>query len=90
MALSPKALAITAGLVWGACLLWVGAVNLLVPSYGTGFLDAMRSVYPGFHSARTLTNMLVGAGYGIVDGAIGGLMFAWVYNLVARRTGRPA
>lgn len=89
MSLSPRALAITGGLIWGASLLWVGGMHQLVPSYGTGFLDAVQSVYPGFHSARTMTNTLVGTMYGIVDGAIGGLVFAWLYNLVAH-TATPA
>jgi hypothetical protein len=90
MPLSLKAFAITAGLVWGVCLLAVGVVNFLIPSYGIGFLDAMRSVYPGYHNARTITNIVVGSAYGLVDGAIGGLVFAWVYNLVADQHRRIA
>jgi hypothetical protein len=88
--LSPRALAITAGFIWGACLLGVGGVHLLRPSYGVGFLDAMQSVYPGFHAARTMRDTLVGTGWGIVDGALGGFVFAWVYNLVAHVARRAA
>lgn len=90
MSLSPKAFAITAGLIWGACLLLVGGAHSFMPSYGSGFLDTMQSVYPGFHSAPTMTSALVGAGYGVVDGAIGGFAFAWVYNFVTQSPTRAA
>lgn len=90
MSLSPRALAITGGLIWGACLLLVGVAHTLVPTYGVGFLDAMQSLYPGFHSARTMTSTLVGTGYGIVDGAVGGFIFAVIYNFVAPGSQRTA
>ena len=49
-------------------------------SYGVAFLDAMSSVYPGFHTPRTMAGVLVDMLYGLVDGAIGGLVFGWLYN----------
>jgi hypothetical protein len=83
MKLSIKALATTSALVWGGCLLCVGVCHLFVPTYGVGFLDVMSSVYPGFHASRTAADVAVGAGYGLVDGAIGGVVFAWIYNALA-------
>ncbi|MBI3666364.1 MAG: hypothetical protein HY236_09095 [Acidobacteria bacterium] len=85
MRLSTRALAIASGVLWGGCLLFVGAINLAVPSYGAGFLRGMSSVYPGFHASRTFVDVLVGAGYGLVDGAIAGLLFGWLYNLFGER-----
>jgi hypothetical protein len=80
MKLSLKSLAVTSALLWGGCLLFVGIGHLLVASYGGAFLDAMSSVYLGFHASRTLASVLVGTMYGLVDGAIGGLAFGWLYN----------
>ena len=86
MRLSLKAFTITSGLIWGGCILSIGLMNLASPSYGLGFLQVMSSVYPGFHNTHTFADVLVGTGYGLVDGAIGGLVFVWLYNLLA---GRP-
>jgi hypothetical protein len=83
MRLSGKALAIASGVLWGGCLLMGGLMNLATPAYGVSFLHGMSSVYPGFHASRTFADVLVGAGYGLVDGAIAGLLFGWLYNLFA-------
>lgn len=78
---SMRALAFTCAVLWGGCLLAVGLINLAVPTYGLDFLRGMSSVYPGYHASRSFLEVLVGTGYGLVDGAIGGLIFAWLYNL---------
>lgn len=83
MRLSVKSLAITAGLLWGGCLLVVGLLNLVSAPYGAGFLHGMSSIYPGFHASRTLPDVLVGTGYALVDGAIAGALFGWLYNAFA-------
>jgi len=84
MQLSVKALSIVVGLLWGGAILAVGLANLAVPSYGLAFLQGMSSIYPGFHASRTFTDVLVGTGYALVDGAVGGLVFGWLYNFFAR------
>ena len=71
MKLSIKAMAITSGILWGGCMLTFGVANLSSPSYGRTFLRVMSSIYPGFHDSRTVPDVLVGAGYGFVDGAAG-------------------
>jgi hypothetical protein len=84
MQLSLKALAIAFGLLWGGLLLAVGLVNQAVPSYGSAFLHAMSSVYPGFRASGAFTDILLGTGYALVDGALGGLFLGWLYNFFAR------
>lgn len=81
--LSERVMAVVTGLLWGGCMLFVGLVNLGEPSYGADFLRMMSSVYPGFHDTRTVTEVVVGTVYGLVDGAIAGCLFAWLYNRVA-------
>ncbi len=83
MRLSIKSLAIATGLLWGGCMLLTGLLNLAFPNYGVAMLQIMSSVYPGFHFSRSVGDLLVGTGYGLVDGAIGGLVFGWLYNLFA-------
>jgi len=93
MKLSLKAVAMTAGLLWAACILLVGIVNLANPQYGIGFLALMSSIYPGLHFTHHWENILAGTVYGFVDGAIGGLLFAWIYDLFVGGThadNRPA
>jgi len=55
-----------------------------VASHGVAFLDALSSVYPGFHASRTMAGVFVGTVYGLADGAIGGLIFGWLYNALPR------
>jgi hypothetical protein len=85
MQLSVKALTIVTAILWGGGVLFTGLVNLAVPSYGTECLKLMSSVYPGFHFSRTFGDVLVGTGYGLVDGAIAGFIFSWLYNSVVGR-----
>jgi len=86
MRLSTTALAITGALVWGVfCMFGTGVLNLIWPPYGEHFLLTMSSVYPGYHATRTVGDVLIGTGYGAADGAVGGFLFAWVYNFFAER-----
>ncbi|MGP8244663.1 MAG: hypothetical protein ACLQVN_09105 [Bryobacteraceae bacterium] len=83
MRLSAKALAISAGLLWGGCLLLVGLINLAAPSYGADFLHGMGSIYPGFYRSHTFLDVLLGTLYALVDGAVGGWLIGWLYNCFA-------
>ena len=82
MKLSLKGLALATGLLWGGCILLVGLANLMWPAYGAALLDLARSVYPGFAHTTGFWGVIVGTGYAFVDGVIGGLVFAWLYNLL--------
>ena len=85
MRLSANALAVTSAILWGAAVLLVGLINLADAAYGAAFLHGLSSVYPGFHASRTILDVLVGTLYGIVDGAVGGYVFALLYNLLVPR-----
>jgi hypothetical protein len=84
MRLSVKALTYTAAILWGFCFLFVGAANLIWPPYGAAFLDLMSSVYPGYRPAAGIGNVIVGTLYATLDGAVGGALFAWIYNCFAK------
>ncbi len=82
------ALALTVGLLWGVVVFLVAAANTIWPTYGQAFLELVASIYPGYHASPGLGSALIGASYGFLDGAIGGAVLAWVYNLLADRLSR--
>lgn len=82
MKLNLKALALTAGILWALAILITGIANLIWSGYGVGFLQIMASVYPGYHAARSIGDLIVGTLYALVDGAFCGLVFGWLYNLL--------
>jgi hypothetical protein len=89
MRFDTKALAVAAAALWGGCMLFVGLAHLVFPAYGTDFLRAVSSIYPGFDATPSVGNLLIGTVWGIADGAVGGFLFGWLYNLVDERLGRP-
>jgi len=86
MRLSAKAMALALGLLWGGGVAVAALVHLANPSYGGAFLDVVSSIYPGFHSARSMGDALLGTAYGLIDGAVGGFIFASLYNMFTRRS----
>lgn len=83
MRLNTKALTLTAGILWGGCFLATGLVNLAVPTYGVGWLDLAASIYPGYHGPAGFGSVIVVTLYALVDGALCGLVFGWLYNRLA-------
>ena len=79
--LSIKGLAVTGSLLWGGSVLFVGLINLAVPAYGRAFLWLVSSIYPGYHAEPKLVSVLIGVGYALLDGAVGGALFGWLYNV---------
>ncbi len=80
---SVKSISITSAILWGACMLIVGLVNLADASYGGEFLRMMSSIYPGADTARTLGRVLIGTLYGAIDGAVAGYLFTVLYRALA-------
>ena len=86
---SLKAITLSSAILWGGLMLLIGLIHMAAPSYGTNFLQAMSSVYPGADTAPTLGRVLLGTVYGFVDGAIGGCLFGLLYHGLSRG-GHPA
>ena len=85
MKLDVKATALTIGLLWGAAMFLTGTANLVWAGYGEDFLDVMASVYPGYDATASFGQVIVGTLYGLLDGAAGGAVIAWLYNRLAAR-----
>ena len=81
MKFSVKGLAVAGGLGWGGSVLLVGLLNLVWPSYGVAFLELASSIYPGYESMSGFGGVIVGTIYALVDGAVMGVIFAWLYNV---------
>lgn len=89
MKLDVKGLAVAVGLLTGGMFLVVGLANLAWTGYGRSLLDVAASFYPGYGGPAGFGSVLVVTLYGLVDGAVGGALLAWLYNL-ATGGGSPA
>ena len=83
MKLSIRSLTITAAILWGGSVFCVGVANMIWPTYGVAFLQLVASLYPGYQVTGSFGSVIVGALYGVLDGAVGGLVFGWIYNCFA-------
>ena len=84
MKLSVRSVALTGALMWGVlgmCL--VGLGNMMWSGYGQGLLDLAASFYPGYQATPSFGQVIIGTLYGLLDGAICGALFAWLYNRFA-------
>ncbi len=81
MKLSVKAAALMCAVLTGGTVFCLGILNLIFPPYADGFLRVVASIYPGFNDPAGFGNVIVGSLYGLLDGAVGGALIAWLYNL---------
>jgi len=86
MKLSVKSLTITAAVLWGGTCLLVSVLNVVWPDYGKTFLEVISSIYPGYQVTGTIGGVIVGTLYALLDGAVGGALFGWIYNIFAKGT----
>ena len=52
-----------------------------------GSCDVMASVYLGYNATPSMGRVIIGTLYGLVDGAVVGAVFAWLYNRCAKQFG---
>jgi len=86
MKLNVKAFALTCGLIWGLGLFFITLWIILFDG-PTGEPTLIGRIYRGY--SITPIGSLVGLGWAFFDGLVGGALFAWLYNLLAR-PGRSA
>jgi len=79
-----KALAIACAILWGGAVLVVALVNLICVGYAQRFLELLASFYPGYHATRSIGEVILVTLYAIADGLIGGAVFGWLYNRLAK------
>jgi ABC-type phosphate transport system permease subunit len=85
MKLNVRALTFAFAIVWAGSVLITGVANSIWPAYGKAFLVMLASIYPGFAASGSFADAIVGSLYALLDAAIVGLIFGWLYNLIAGR-----
>ena len=85
MKLNVKAFALSFGLIWGFGLFfltwWIMAFD-----GATGEVMFIGRVYRGYNISPI--GSLIGLAWALIDGWIGGAIFAWLYNLIASRNSK--
>ncbi len=79
--LDVKALGISVGAVAGGSMALLGVAAMF--GYGSSAMEMIAGFYIGFDS--TPAGIVLGAIYGFIDGAIGGVAVAWLYNYFSDR-----
>ncbi len=80
MKLSVKAFALACGLTWGLGLFLLTWWIILFDG-SIHDITFLGRVYRGF--SITPAGSVIGLAWGLADGAVGGAIFAWLYNLIA-------
>jgi len=82
MKLNIKAFALTGGIMWGLGVFFVTWWIMLFdgPTGETTFLGRM---YRGYSISPL--GSIVGLMWALADGAVGGAVFAWLYNIISAR-----
>lgn len=75
--LSPVALGLSLGILWGLSLLVLGLVAYHY-SYGQPAVAAIASLYIGYEPS--IKGSLIGGLIGFIDAFITGFIVAWLYN----------
>jgi len=75
--LDMKAFALTCALLWGGAVLVMGIFASTI-GYGTKFIEAIGTIYLG--ASADPFGVVLGTLYALIDGGIGGAIFAWLYN----------
>ena len=83
--LSLKAMIIAGALFKAAVFLFISLMNLVLRPYGGAYLMILNSLYPGYDPVSP-SGVIVGTLYSLLAGALGGLLFGWLYNLFASKT----
>jgi len=82
--LSVKGFAAACAVLWGGAVLLVAVLNIIFSGYGQNFLELIASIYPGYYAEPNVSLIFLVTFYALVDGAIGGAVFALIYNFFAR------
>ena len=79
MKMNIRAFSLTCGVFWGISVFlltwWV-----IITGKTLGEPTLIERVYLGFEF--TPGGSLIGLGWGLVDGLVAGVLFAWLYNLI--------
>jgi hypothetical protein len=75
--LDVKTFGIMLGCAWGSSVLVLGLMSMMSVR-GAGMVKLFARVYIGY--GPTPLRSFIGAAWGFIDGAVSGIVIAWVYN----------
>lgn len=84
MPLNAKSFGLTAGIMWGICLMVMTLLSLSM-DYATDLLNALAKLYPGYSVSPF--GAIIGLVYGFLDCFIGLYIFALLYNWLEKKLG---
>ena len=79
--LDTRAFGLACGILWGGGVFLMG-LTATVCSWARPFVDVLSVMYVGY--SATVFGILIGTLWGFVDGFIGGIVLAWLYNCLRR------
>jgi len=66
------------GITWGLGVLILG-IHAWLTGLSVDVVNMLGSAYVGYKP--TMLGSIIGATWGLVDGFVGGVIFAWIYNI---------
>jgi hypothetical protein len=86
MRLNVKAFALTCGLIWGLGLFFI-TWWIIAFDGASGRVTLIGQLYRGYNISPI--GSIIGLVWALFDGAIGGAIFAWLYNFLASGKLKP-
>jgi hypothetical protein len=80
--LNTKAVALALGIMWSLGILSISLLVLFTTSYLHNMVDFLSTVYLGY--SLSFSGIITGMVWGFFDAAIGGFVFAWLYNKLSK------
>jgi len=77
--IQPVPLGVAIGVLWAAYVFFIGITAMF--DWGAGIVDVLGSLYIGY--TASVLGAIIGAIWAFVDGLVGGVLVAWLYNLMA-------
>ena len=78
--LQPVPLGVAFGVLWAVYVLFLGIAAMF--NWGGGIVDGLGTLYIGY--GPSILGAIIGAIWAFVDGLVGGVIVAWIYNMVAK------
>ena len=72
-----RAFGLMLGFIWSASVFVIGIISM-TSQWGAKIVKLFATIYIGY--GTTILGSLIGAFWGFIDGAITGVLIAWVYN----------
>ena len=75
-----KKIAVASGVTWGLGVFFAGVFAAATGGFCLDFVNVMGSMYIGY--APTYAGAVIGGIWALIDGAVAGAIFGYIYNMV--------